>query len=260
MTLPVVSLHFKAFGQGPPLIVLHGLFGMLDNWQTLGRRLAQDYTVYLVDQRNHGRSPHAEPHDYPTLAEDLRHFMETQWIYRAHLLGHSMGGKTVMQFAFDNPDMVDHLVVVDIAPVGYARRHDFIFEALQRVPLQRLESRKQAEDILMQHIGNSAIVQFLLKNLARNEDGSFRWKCNLPVLHRYYDAIIGPVAGAPFEGPTLFVKGGASEHILPEHWPHIQQLFPNSQLFEIQGVGHWVHAEAPEVLLQRVQQFLRSNR
>ncbi len=255
MTVPV-ALNYKSFGQGPPLIILHGLFGMLDNWQTLARRLADDYTVYIVDQRNHGRSPHAEPHDYPALAEDLRHFMESHWIYRAHLLGHSMGGKTVMQFAFEYPDMVDHLVVADIAPAGYPRRHDFIFEALFAVPLDRIESRREAERILMGHIGVPAIVRFLLKNLARQPDGTFRWKFNLPVLYKYYDAIIGPVEGEPFEGPALFIKGGASDHITEAHLPQIEKLFPNSRLEVMEGVGHWLHAEHPDQFLRLVRGFL----
>lgn len=255
MTIPV-TLHYKSFGQGPPLIILHGLFGMLDNWQTLARQLATDFTVYILDQRNHGRSPHATPHDYPALAEDLHHFMEDHWIYRAHLLGHSMGGKAVMQFAFEYPDMVDHLLVADIAPAAYPRRHEVIFKALFAVPIDRIKSRNEAGEILFTHIGHRAIVQFLLKNLARQPDGTFRWKFNLPVLYEYYDAIIGPVAGEPFPGPTCFIKAGNSDHITEAHLPQIRRLFPNSRIEVLQGAGHWVHADQPRAFVERVRQFL----
>ena len=127
-----LELNYKTFGQGAPIVILHGLFGTLDNWQTIARQLAETHAVFILDQRNHGRSPHAEPQDYPTLAEDLRHFMESHWMYDgAHIIGHSMGGKTAMQFALLHPDMVKKLVVVDIAPKAYEGTHYEIFEALQ---------------------------------------------------------------------------------------------------------------------------------
>ncbi len=138
-----MDLNYKTFGSGEPVIILHGLFGMLDNWKTMAKRLAEHYTVYIVDQRNHGRSPHTDEINYPLMAEDLRLFMENNWLYHAHLIGHSMGGKTVMQFALDNPDMTDRLVVIDIAPKAYTSNHDAIFDALLSVDISSLGSRKK---------------------------------------------------------------------------------------------------------------------
>ncbi|MEL6845484.1 MAG: alpha/beta fold hydrolase, partial [Bacteroidota bacterium] len=147
-----MQLNFKTFGQGDPIIILHGLFGTLDNWQTIARQLAEQYSVYILDQRNHGRSPHVDAISYPLMAEDLVQFMESQWIYKASIIGHSMGGKTAMQFACDNPDMVEKLIVVDIAPKTYAGNHELIFDALLSLDMDGLTSRKQADELLEQKV------------------------------------------------------------------------------------------------------------
>jgi len=158
-----MELNYKSFGQGPPLLILHGLFGTLDNWQTLGKRWAENFTVFLVDQRNHGRSPHLPEHNYPVMAEDLKAFMEANWMYEAHIMGHSMGGKTAMQFALNYPDMVDKLIVVDIAPKPYVGGHEAIVEALNALPLAKIESRSQADAFLAERIADFGVRQFLLK-------------------------------------------------------------------------------------------------
>ncbi|RMG82336.1 MAG: alpha/beta fold hydrolase [Bacteroidetes bacterium] len=254
-----MELNYKEFGQGPPLIILHGLFGTLDNWQTIGKKLAEHYTVYLIDQRNHGRSPHAEPFDYPTLAADLHDFMESNWLFKAHLLGHSMGGKTAMQFALEYPDMVDKLIVVDIAPVKYPPRHQAIFEALFSLDLDALKDRQEADAALKVRIPEQSVRQFLLKNLMRKKEGGYRFKMNLPVIYKNYAHILDEIrAEAPFEGDTLFIKGGKSEHILPEHEPKIKALFPRYTLKTVENAGHWVHADAPETLLTLVSDFLKT--
>lgn len=252
-----MELNYKTFGQGEPLIILHGLFGTLDNWQTLGKQLAEHYSVYIPDQRNHGRSPHTPEMNYPALAEDLRHFMESHWIYQSHIVGHSMGGKTAMQFALEHPDMVDKLVVVDIAPKAYEPAHETIFEALLSVELDQLADRSEADAVLKRRIDDRGIRQFLLKNLSRNKDEGYRWKMNLPALHEHYHEILGEVRGDhPYEGPVLFIRGERSSYILDEDGEAIRRFFPNAEIETVRDAGHWVHAEQPEAMLRLITGFL----
>jgi pimeloyl-ACP methyl ester carboxylesterase len=252
-----MDLNFKSFGQGPPLVILHGLFGTLDNWQTLGKRWAEDFTVFLVDQRNHGRSPHADVIDYPTMAADLKEFLEHNWIYETHLLGHSMGGKTAMQFALDYPDLVDRLVVVDIAPREYPGGHQVIFEALFDLDLATLDDRREADALLARRIPQRGIRQFLLKNLTRSRDGGYAWKMNLPAIRRHYPDILANIVPTEvFTGPALFIRGDKSDYVTDADWPATHDLFPNARLETIAGAGHWVHAEQPDVLYRLVREFL----
>ncbi|MCB0618684.1 MAG: alpha/beta fold hydrolase [Saprospiraceae bacterium] len=254
-----MELNYKTFGQGDPLIILHGLFGSLDNWQTLGKQFAEHYTVFLLDQRNHGRSPHDPEFDYAALAADLKHFLESHWVYKTHLLGHSMGGKTAMEFALHYPDMVDKLVVVDIGPKAYSGGHELIMDALLSVDLDAIDSRQAADEALQARISEYGIRQFLLKNLHRNKDGTFSWKMNLPILHQHYDQILSAIEGDdPFEGPALFIRGSRSNYIEDGDWPAILELFPRAELATVPQAGHWVHADAPELLLERVHRFLET--
>lgn len=252
-----MELNFKEFGQGDPIIILHGLFGTSDNWQTLAKQLAKDYTVFIVDLRNHGRSPHDDEFNYKVMAEDLRYFMESHWIYEARVIGHSMGGKTAMQFALDYPDMVEKLVVVDIANQAYKGGHERIFKALLSLDLDSVSNRKEADEFLKNQIEDFGVRQFLLKNLTRDKDGGYEWKMNLPIIHENYQAILSEIEGdEPFENATLFVKGGLSKYITNENFKTTQQLFPHAELKTIEKVGHWVHAEAPKELLQMLKGFL----
>jgi pimeloyl-ACP methyl ester carboxylesterase len=254
-----MELNYKSFGQGPPLIILHGLFGTLDNWQTLGKRWADSHTIFLVDQRNHGRSPHLPEHNYALMAEDLRSFMEANWMYEAHIMGHSMGGKTAMQFALHYPDMVDKLIVVDIAPKTYTGGHESIVEALNTLPLAEIEDRSQADAFLAEQIDDFGVRQFLLKNLSRSKEGGYRWKMNLPVLTKDYQAILQNIEkGEVFAGPTLFVRGEKSNYISPADLPLLQSYFPQAELATIKDAGHWVHAEQPDALFSRVDEFIRA--
>lgn len=252
-----MQLNYKTFGQGPPLLILHGLFGTLDNWQTLAKRWAEHYTVFIIDQRNHGRSPHMDAHSYPLMAEDLKAFMEANWMYEANLLGHSMGGKTAMQFATHFPDMVNKLIVVDIAPKKYPGGHETIVEALNDLNLATIEDRKQADSILAERIADFGVRQFLLKNLTRNKEGGYRWKMNLPILTRDYEAILENItADENFDGPTLFIRGAASNYIDDTDLPLLQKNFPAAELKSVADAGHWVHAQKPEELFQLVSTFL----
>ena len=256
----MLELNYKTFGQGDPIAILHGLFGTLDNWQTLGRKMSEHYTVYLLDQRNHGRSPHTEEMDYPTLADDLHHFLESHWMFKTNIVGHSMGGKTAMQFALQYPDMVDKLVVVDIAPKDYEAGHQLIFDALHSVDVQSIASRAKADEQLKGQIDDYGIRQFLLKNLSRDKDnGGFRWKMNLPVIYKHYEDILkAPELSHPFGGEALFIRGSRSNYIQDEDFETILEWFPHAKIETVKGAGHWVHAEAPDALLKLVMDFIET--
>lgn len=252
-----MQLNFKTFGQGDPIIILHGLFGTLDNWQTIAKKLAEHYSVYIIDQRNHGRSPHVPELSYSLMADDLAEFMEQNWIYEAHIIGHSMGGKVAMQFALNYADMVNKLIVVDIGTEKNEPGHQLIFEALLGLELNQLKSRKDADEKMQSKIKDFGVRQFLLKNLTRNKEGSYQWKMNLGVIHENYENILDEVFGdEPFDRHCLFIKGGNSDYILEGDLNVIKQKFPIAELVTIENAGHWVHAEAPEVLLSTVLNFL----
>lgn len=253
-----MELNYKEFGQGDPIIILHGMFGTSDNWQTIAKKLAENYSVYIIDLRNHGRSPHDDEFNYQVMAEDLKDFMESHWIYSARIIGHSMGGKTAMQFATDYPDMVEKLVVVDIANESYEGGHEVIFNALLGLDLGKTESRKEADAFLQTQIEDFGVRQFLLKNLTRNKAGKYVWKMNLLVIHQNYHAILSAIEGDEiYEGATLFVKGGLSTYITEANFATSKHFFPNAQLETIENVGHWVHAEAPKKLLETLEKFLK---
>ncbi len=252
-----MDLNYKEFGQGEPLIILHGLFGTLDNWQTIAKQLAEDYWVFIIDQRNHGKSPHLDELSYPLMAEDLHAFMESQYIPKAHIMGHSMGGKTAMQFALSYPDMVDKLIVVDIAPGENPPGHELIFAGLLSLKLAELSSRTEADDFLKATIKDFGVRQFLLKNLTRNKDGGYRWKMNLPVIHENYQNILAAIEhDIPFDGESLFIMGALSNYIDESSKSIIEALFPEYQMEVINDAGHWVHADQPAALLAAVRSFL----
>jgi len=251
-----MELNFKVYGAGPPLVICHGLFGMLDNWQSLAKIWAQDFTVYVVDQRNHGKSPHTSEFNYALLAEDLAAFMESQWMYEAFLLGHSMGGKTVMQTAIDFPDMVEKMVVVDMGPEANEAGHHTIFDAMLSLPLDQLKSRGEAEELLAKQIKERGTRQFLMKNLSRKPAGGFRWKMNLTALKANYPEILAPISAAVYEGPSLFIRGGKSDYLPETLGVSTLDRFPSAEMHTIASAGHWVHADQPAELAEVVRQFL----
>ncbi len=253
-----MQLNYKEFGQGEPLIILHGLFGTLDNWVTLGKKLAKHFSVFLIDQRNHGRSPHSEDHDYSSMAEDIREFMEQHWMHDgAYVMGHSMGGKTAMQLALAYPELVKKLVVVDIAPRRYPNNHEVIFQALLNLHPETLTERSDADEKLARYIPQAGIRQFLMKNLTRRPEGGFEFKMNLPVIYKHYEDILDEVeADQPYQGPALFIKGENSPYIQNDDEPVIKALFPKAKITSIPNAGHWVHAEQPKALLEVLRKFL----
>lgn len=253
-----MKLNYKKSGSGKPLIILHGLFGMLDNWQTVAKALESHFTVYLIDQRNHGKSPHAADHNYTVLAADLKEFFEQQNIQTAFVLGHSMGGKTAMQFTVDFPDCVEKLMVVDMGIKRYPGGHDGIFDALTQFDPATVSSRSEAEEMLGKQIPNLGVRQFILKNMTRTPEGKYEWKFNWPALYNNYQSgILAPVVFQhPVETPALFIRGERSDYIPDSDWPDIHQLFPNAQLATVKNAGHWVHADQPQALIDLVVEFL----
>ncbi len=256
-----MQLHSKSFGSGQPLIILHGLFGMLDNWQTFAKRLATDYLVITVDLRNHGLSPHSDDMDYPLMADDLKSFMESNWLFGgATVMGHSMGGKVAMQLALNHPDLIKKLIVVDIAPVNYSSPHHHdTFRALDQVSWAAVKRRSDVASQLRKSIEEDEIVAFLLKNVARQRDGTYRWKMNLPSIRANYNSLLAAPEGAeksPSEVPALFIKAERSEYILPEHLKAIHRLFCQTQVNEVPQASHWVHIDEPDLMYQMVTQWL----
>lgn len=252
-----MKLHYREMGEGSPLLILHGLFGYSDNWQTLGRKFAEHHRVFLIDQRNHGRSPHSEEFNYDLMAQDLLELIEENKLEAPAIMGHSMGGKTAMTFALQHPDRLSKLIVVDIAPKDYPVRHDGILDALLAVDLSQVSSRDEADAQLARGVDHPTVRQFLLKNLYRQEDNSFGWRPNLPAIDQHIEEVGAAIrADHAFEKPTLFIDGGRSNYIRPEDHDQIRQLFPNAIIETVPEAGHWVHAEAPEQVFELVRAFL----
>src|SRR5262249_33440560 len=185
-----IHLHYETYGQGHPLIILHGLFGSQENWRTLSKAFSQHFQVFALDQRNHGRSPHSKVFTYEAMTEDLREFMQEDALTSAYVLGHSIGGKVAMRFAVTYPDLVDKLVVVDIAPKVYPPGHNDVFAALYALNLSTLRSRQEADAALARDLPDLALRQFLLKNLEREESGIFRWRINLDGIRDNYHEML----------------------------------------------------------------------
>ncbi len=263
-----MELNSQKIGKGQPLIILHGLYGSSDNWLTHGKQLADRYEVHLVDQRNHGHSPHSDEHNYTAMEGDLLQYMDNQQIERAVLLGHSMGGKTAMFFALEHPERVSALIVADMSPKGYDSLEDAktlfhkeIFKGLRSLDLPNIKNRTEAEDNLSEYIPQPRIRKFLLKNLQRNQsDKSFYWMLNLEGLWNSIDNIlegIDPDMVSPLTGfPVIFIRGSESGYIGKEDIAVIRRIFPYAEIETIEGTGHWLHAEKPEEFMEIVNEFL----
>lgn len=250
-------LHSKILGLGKPLLILHGLFGMGDNWITLGRRFAEKFHVHLIDLRNHGRSFHDEVMDYEAMVQDLWQYIQFYKLGQVSILGHSMGGKVAMLMAVTNPEWVANLIVADIAPKSYSNRHETIFQALQSVDFKTIRERKEVENILSSQIQNQGILQFLLKNVYHQEDHNLAFRFNLAVLYKNYALLNESLPTySSYEGPTLFLKGENSDYLLPTDETLILAHFPNAKIVNIPRAGHWLHAENPEDFYSACLSFL----
>lgn len=251
-----MKLHYRTIGEGKPLFILHGLFGSSDNWQTLGKRFAEHFKVYFVDQRNHGHSPHSDEFNYDLMVEDFHELVTDVGETAINIIGHSMGGKTAIGFAAKYPELINKMVVADISHKAYPMHHDQILEGLNALDLSVIKSRGEAEKELEQYIPQFGVRQFLLKNLYWVEPGQLGWRINLPVLDREIPHILVEIPFDQIQTETLFIRGELSNYILESDYADISRKFPNSSVYTIHGAGHWVHAEAPEEFYQVIMDFL----
>jgi len=255
-----MKLYYRETGSGATnLIILHGLFGSSDNWMSIAKDLKEDYKIYLVDQRNHGQSPHTDEFNYKLLSEDLKDFIDQHQIQNPVVIGHSMGGKTAMNFAVHYPDKLKALVVVDIAPKDYKVHHDVILDGLLEIPVDSISSRNEADTILAKNVPELGVRQFLLKNLSRKPEGGFEWKLNLNSIASNIEVIgQGMQYDGTYDNTSLFIRGKNSKYIRDEDRDIIKKLFPKSNLVTIADAGHWVHAEKPEEFVSTLRNFLDS--
>lgn len=254
-----MQLNFKQVGEsGPAILILHGVFGSLDNWLTISKTLSEKgYQVYIIDQRNHGRSPHSDVFDFEALAADLNEFIVEHDLDSPILIGHSMGGKTVMKYTVTHPTSPSKIVVVDIGPKASVIDNDRILRGLNALDLKTLQNRGQADERLAEHVHSLSIRQFLLKNLYRKDDGSFDLRINLAVLTRDMAKIGEKIEMEhPVELPALFMRGEKSDYVLDSDWPDILRIFPSAVLDTIPDAGHWVQAEQPRAFVESLLKFL----
>lgn len=253
-------LNSKIFGENlktTPLLVFHGLFGMLDNWGSFGKDLGEQLPVHLIDLRNHGRSFHSESMSHDDLADDIAHYMDHYGIQKAHVLGHSLGGKAVMQFALKYPEKVEKLIVVDISPKAYPPHHQGIIKALETVDFNTVGSRGEVETVLSQYIPEKSTIQFLAKNLYWDDDKKLNWRFNLKTLsEKYNEFVSNAIKFGVFEGDSLFIAGEKSNYILPQDEYGIKQQFPKAKIVTVKKAGHWVQAENPVDFAKVVKGFL----
>jgi esterase len=251
-----MRLNYQVQGYGRPLVILHGFLGSSDNWRSMSKRLSSHFTVYCLDLRNHGQSPHSDAMDYPIMAADLREFVETQSLAQAFFLGHSMGGKVAMQFAGQYPERVDKLVVVDIAPKAYPPTHQSLLAALRAVDLRAAKKFSDIDSALNGPIPDTAVRQFLMKNLTRDDRG-FHWRIALDAIMQNYNALTqAVVVERPFSKPACFIRAGRSNFVADEDAAHIRKAFPQAKIETIASAGHWVHIDAADEFYQTVTGFL----
>lgn len=250
-----MKITYREMGEGQPFIIAHGLFGFSDNWQSHANKLADYYRVILVDQRNHGHSDWSEVHTYDAMADDLHELIQELELENVILMGHSMGGKTVMRFAQKYTDLLDKLIVVDMGVKQYPMHHREIIDAILAIDLSVVKTRGDADEAMSKNISSFGIRQFLLKNLFWKEKQQLAWRMNIDVLNREMAEILKPLEFMEVFTPTLFIRGELSNYILDEDWNEIEDFFPDSELVSIPNTGHWVHSEAPKEFLEAVLSF-----
>lgn len=256
ISIDIMKLNFDQVGNGPNLILLHGLFGSASNFRTLAKKFGEHCTVYCLDLRNHGASPHDSDTSFEAMASDIIEFMDMHNIEKTAIMGHSLGGKVAMQVALTFPERISKLIVGDIAPVEYPHHHDRIFEGLNAVSEVSVASRKEAEQILADYVDIPEVRLFLLTNLVRTEDKSLAWRINVSGLWQGYEHIAQKPHGTPYSAPSLFIRGSLSDYVKEEYFPDIYKLFPAAEITTLEGAGHWLHAEKPREYIEMVLEFL----
>lgn len=255
-----MELFYREYGEGRPMIILHGILGISDNWVTFARRIAhQGIRCLIPDQRNHGHSPHHRIMNYYSLTDDLAEFIRQHRLERPIILGHSMGGKVAMRYTLENPGEVDRLIVVDTSLRTYVRfhYHQGLIDAMLPVDFEKVRSRQEAEEILTGKVDDERVVQFLMKNLYWKDKTRLAWRPNLAAIYdnleNMYDGVF---FSSRFDRPALFVRGGLSDYILDQDFPAIYQNFPFARIETIESGTHWVHADDPEAFFHLVSQFI----
>jgi esterase len=254
-----MKLFYRESGEGKPLVILHGLFGSSDNWMSVAKELALTNKLYVLDARNHGQSPHDNEFNYTVMAADLKEFLDEHQIINPILIGHSMGGKTIMKFASEFKDVAEKLIVVDISPRFYGRHHDTILDGLSSIDLKNLKTRNEADEQLSHYVGDIGVRQFLLKSLYRDSDGNFQWRINLPVIKEMIDNIGEALPeGIKIDIPTLFIKGSESGYIEEKDIKVIKEHFSDFRIETVEGASHFVHAEKPKEVINLIEAFIRN--
>lgn len=253
-----MELAYRETGQGQPLLILHGLFGQSDNWNTLGKEFAtRDLRVFTIDQRNHGLSPHSDTHSFEAMADDLSEFIKQHGLRDPILLGHSMGGKTVLYFEQRHSGMASKIVIADIAARKYEPHHQDILDALSSVDLNVIDNRREAEEVLSEKIADTGTRQFLLKSLHWKGE-RLNWRFNLDVLRRDYENVTAPVPFFTSDVPALIVRGERSRYVNDDDIADFKKRFSKCTIATIKDAGHWLHAEKPQPFFETVLAFIRS--
>lgn len=251
-----MKLFHKEFGSGKPLIILHGLFGFSDNWQSHAKHLSSYYRVILFDLRNHGRSPWRNTHNYEVMAADVAESLKGLGVNNGNFIGHSMGGKVLMHLALNDSSYIDKMIVVDMGIKSYPMHHQDVIKAIQSVNLENITARSQVNEFLKPMLSDEGLRQFLLKNLYWKEKGVLAWRMNIEVLIGRMSDVLSALPAGEVVKETLFIRGGLSNYILDEDIDAIENQFLNSNIITIDKAGHWVHAEAPEEFTQSILSFL----
>lgn len=252
-----MNLFFHTLGQGPPLLILHGLFGSADNWQSLAKNYAEEFQVYLVDLRNHGRSPHSPDHNYELMAQDIYHLVANEGLRDIRLIGHSMGGKAILKFAQQYGFLIEKMLVADMGVKEYPPHHDLIFNGLFEVDIENCPSRKEAGERLSRYVTDPDTQQFLLKNVYWDENQKLAWRFNLKALFNNRNELMNAIDGDIIHSGVHFLQGGKSNYILDSDRLDIVKLIPDATFEVIEGAGHWLHAESPQLFLEKSLRFLR---
>ena len=254
-----MELNYKVFGDvGEDIIIIHGLLGSLDNFQTIAKQLSETYRVWLLDMRNHGRSFHSEEMNYEVMVEDVHEFMKSHQLAHAHLIGHSMGGKVAMNFALTYPELVNDLIIIDIGPKKYEGDHQVILKTMKDISLNDFSERSEIEEKISEKIHSQKIVQLMMKNLGRDQN-TFFWKPNVEVILKNYRLLMDTMPKHQiFNGKTVFIKGENSDYIELDELEDFRKYFSEAQMMIVPNSGHWVHADQPEVFLQLLFKILNN--
>jgi pimeloyl-ACP methyl ester carboxylesterase len=254
-----MKLFFRKFGEGQPVVILHGVFGLSDNWVTIGKRLAENFGVFIPDMRNHGQSPHSSAFSYDAMADDLAEFLEDHALVNPILIGHSMGGKVVMKFALDFPAKPERIVVIDISPRAYPVRqsHMQLMDSMLSVDFAAARSRREVEDQLSLMIREQKIRNIVLKNLYHINKDTLGWRLNLAAISEHTEELYAGVTSPyVFKKPALFIRGALSDYVTDEDADLIRKNFPRAEFVTLEGASHWVHADVPGLLCRSLSSFL----